>query len=242
MSFLHGLGAGAVRRAARIARAFEEEYPRDRGKSLQILQRIDHRLVDHSVDQKPVRARVDGGNAGMMTFIMQARRRDDAAEGLQWRKAVRSRRGRLAQHRLELRTQAIPAIGTGWPAGSAPGGIEHRPFGSARRRGGLGTRGRERRHSGGSSQKPAALQDRPAIRPRKHAILAGAILLWRSAAPSLAGLGTATLSVRLVHIGPLVRWACRPCAMYRVSDTVARQAALRRHSFTISQTGPSCLG
>ena len=87
-----------------VAGAFDEGDARLHRVAHQRLEREDQRTLDEAVDQKPMRFRIDVGNAGVMALEMKSVRRDRAVEQMMRRArgagAGRSRRACKSTHNL----------------------------------------------------------------------------------------------------------------------------------------------
>src|SRR6266481_4574798 len=68
-----------------VCRAFEEIDVGLRGKAPDVLHGEDQGLVDQAMKHQPMLRWIDGGDAGVMAFIKQSVRRDDAVELLERR-------------------------------------------------------------------------------------------------------------------------------------------------------------
>ena len=64
---------------------FQEVQPRDRRKAQDIVHGQDERPIHQPVDEQSMRIRVDLRNSGVVAFVVQAVRCDDAMQVLQWR-------------------------------------------------------------------------------------------------------------------------------------------------------------
>src|SRR3569833_701969 len=84
--------------------ALEKVDPRDRRKAFEIVDGEAHRAIHETMDRERVRRRIDRGDAGVVTLIVNVGRRDRADEILQRR--LRRRRAGRALRFLEARARA----------------------------------------------------------------------------------------------------------------------------------------
>ena len=100
----------------RVRTAFDEVHARNRRHTHQVVHRVDLGLFDQTVDHETVLRRVDVPPALVVALKVQAARRDDAEEALQWREAHacsadarEARRFAALQVFFVLRRQAVSA-------------------------------------------------------------------------------------------------------------------------------------
>jgi hypothetical protein len=173
---LHGRLARAHDLAAGRAGAFHEIGTRHRREALEIGERVFHRPIDHAVDDQAVLRRINIGDAGVMTLIVQARRRDGAVAVLQRRKCRGLGRVGPAHLGLELRARAVTAVHAHHAALLLGRIGRHRVLDRAGRRLGCGASRQHCGHPDRGNQSAAGDEPAPARRQCEHPLLAVAVL------------------------------------------------------------------